>query len=64
MLLIAFFQQRTAPVENGFRVYAVYRACDIGLLVAVFAMHHWAGTASFDHGLPALTGAQAASPGR
>ena len=52
VLLIAFFQQRTAPVENGLRVFAVYRACDIGLLVAVFAMHHWAGTASFDAAFP------------
>ena len=59
VLLIAFFQQRTAPVENGLRVFAVYRACDIGLLVGVFAMHHWAGTASFAAGLPHLTGAQA-----
>ncbi len=55
VLLIAFFEQRPAPVENGLRVYAVYRACDIGLLVAVFAMHHWAGTASFDGGLPELS---------
>lgn len=59
VLLIAFFQQRPAPVENGLRVFAVYRACDIGLLVAVFAMHHWAGTATFASGLPALTAAQA-----
>ena len=59
VLLIAFFQQRTAPVENGLRVFAVYRACDIGLLVAVFALHHWAGTASFAAGLPAVTAAQA-----
>jgi NAD(P)H-quinone oxidoreductase subunit 5 len=58
VLLIAFFQQRTPPVENGLRVFAVYRGCDIGLLVAVFAMHHWAGTASFAHGLPVLTGMQ------
>jgi NADH-quinone oxidoreductase subunit L len=58
VLLIAFFQQRTAPVENALRVFAVYRACDIGLLVAVFAMHHWAGTASFAGGLPRLTGTQ------
>lgn len=58
VLLIAFFQQRTAPVENGLRVFAVYRASDIGLLVGVFAMHHWAGTASFAGGLPQLTGAQ------
>ncbi len=60
VLLIAFFQQRAAPVENGLRVFAVYRACDIGLLVGVFAMHHWAQTASFVGGLPRLTGTQAA----
>ena len=59
MLLIAFFHQRTPPVENGVYVFAVYRACDIGLLVGVFAMHHWAGTSSFDHGLPPLTGVHA-----
>jgi NADH:ubiquinone oxidoreductase subunit 5 (subunit L)/multisubunit Na+/H+ antiporter MnhA subunit len=58
VLLIAFFQQRPAPVENSLRVFAVYRACDIGLLVGVFAMHHWAGTASFTNGLPSLTGTQ------
>src|SRR4029077_4572255 len=46
VLLIAFFQQRTAPVENALRVFGIYRTCDIGLLVAVFLMHHWAGTAS------------------
>jgi NADH:ubiquinone oxidoreductase subunit 5 (subunit L)/multisubunit Na+/H+ antiporter MnhA subunit len=59
VLLIAFFQQRTPPVENSLRVYAVYRACDIGLLVAVFALHNWAGTASFADGLPALAGSRA-----
>ncbi len=58
VLLIGFFQLRAAPVENGLRVFAVYRACDIGLLVGLFAMHHWAGTASFDAGLPKLTGSQ------
>ena len=47
VLLIGFFQLRPAPVENGLRVFGVYRACDIGLLVGIFAMHHWAGTASF-----------------
>ncbi len=59
VLLIAFFQLRTAPVENGLRVFAVYRACDIGLLVGVFAMYHWSGTASFAGGLPSLTAIQA-----
>ncbi|SRR5579883_884022 len=59
--LIAFFQQRPAPVENALRVFGIYRACDIGLLVGIFAMHHWAGTASFDRGLPPLSLAQSAA---
>jgi NADH-quinone oxidoreductase subunit L len=58
VLLIAFFHQRPAPVENGLRVFAVYRACDIGLLVGVFAMHQWAGTASFTNGFPSLDATQ------
>jgi NADH-quinone oxidoreductase subunit L len=59
VLLIGFFQQRRAPVENGLYVFAIYRACDIGLLVGIFCMHHWAGTASFDsRGFPTLTGAR------
>jgi NADH:ubiquinone oxidoreductase subunit 5 (subunit L)/multisubunit Na+/H+ antiporter MnhA subunit len=55
VLLIAFFQLRPAPVENGLRVFAIYRACDIGLFVGIFALHHWAGTASLQDGLPMLT---------
>jgi len=58
VLLIAFFDQRPAPVENGLRVFAVYRACDIGLLLGVFALHKWAGTASFAGVLPKLPEAQ------
>ena len=59
VLLIGFFQLRPAPVENGLRVFAVYRATDIGLLVGVFAMHHWTGTAKFTSGPPFLAGKQA-----
>ena len=58
VLLIGFFQLRPAPVENGLRVFAVYRACDIGLLVGLFAMHQWAGTAMFSGSFPLLTGKQ------
>ncbi len=58
VLLIGFFQLRPEPVENGLRVFAVYRAADIGLLAAVFAMHHWASTAVFSSGLPPLPGRQ------
>lgn len=57
VLLIGFFHQRRAPVENGLYVFGIYRACDIGLLVGIVAMHHWAGTASFADGFPTLTGA-------
>ena len=59
VLLIGFFQQRPAPVENGVYVFGIYRACDIGLFVGIFAMHHWAGTASFAIGVPTLTGTRA-----
>lgn len=58
VLLIGFFERRPAPVENALYVFGIYRACDIGLLVGIFAMHHWAGTASFDRGFPTLTGAR------
>lgn len=61
VLLIAFFHHRTPPVENALRVFAVYRACDIGLLVGVFALHHWTRTASFAAGLPVLTGSRAST---
>ena len=59
VLLIGFFQLRPAPVENGLRVFAVYRACDIGLLVGVVAMHLWAGTSLIDGGVPMLRGGHA-----
>jgi NAD(P)H-quinone oxidoreductase subunit 5 len=59
VLLIGFFQLRPAPVENGLRVLAIYRATDVGLLVGVFAMHHWTGTAIFTSGSPVLAGKQA-----
>jgi NAD(P)H-quinone oxidoreductase subunit 5 len=47
VLLIAFFQHRDDPVKNALRVFATYRACDIGLLVGVVMMHHFAGSAAF-----------------
>lgn len=59
VLLIGFFQLRPAPVENGLRVFAVYRACDIGLLVGIFAMHRWAGTSLLGSGVPMLRGGHA-----
>src|SRR5262249_26334603 len=56
VLLIGFFQLRPAPVENALRVFAIYRASDIGLLVGVFALHHLARTATFSTGVPVLKG--------
>lgn len=47
VLLIAYFHERVGPVENSLRVFGIYRAADIGLLVGAFALHHWMGSASF-----------------
>ena len=41
VLLIAFFHERPDPVSNALRVFAVYRGCDIGLLVGVVVLHHY-----------------------
>ncbi len=46
VLLISFFSERRGPAENGLRVFSIYRVTDIGLLVAVVALHHFAGTTS------------------
>jgi NADH-quinone oxidoreductase subunit L len=59
VLLIGFFERRPAPAENALYVFGIYRACDIGLRVGIFAMHHWAGTASFSSAFPGLSGARA-----
>lgn len=53
VILIAFFHERNEPVENAIRVFAVYRACDIGLLTSVVMLHHFAHSASFSRLLPA-----------
>lgn len=49
VLLIAFFYERREPVRNAVRVFVMYRIADIGILLAVFVMHYWGGTA--DHAL-------------
>ncbi|MEW6072979.1 MAG: proton-conducting transporter membrane subunit [Planctomycetota bacterium] len=43
-LLVAFFHDRPLPVQNGLRVFVVYRVCDIGLLAAYILVHHELGT--------------------
>ncbi|MFN0121666.1 MAG: proton-conducting transporter membrane subunit [Blastocatellia bacterium] len=52
ILLIAFFQRRDDPVLSGLRVFATYRACDVGLLTGVVLMHIYAGTSEFTQILP------------
>jgi NAD(P)H-quinone oxidoreductase subunit 5 len=66
-LLVAFFQERPAPVQNGLRVWSVYRVADAAFLVAAVVLHHLTGEGDFDrlmggpwpHGHAALTPQQA-----
>lgn len=52
ILLIAFFQHRDEPVQSALRVFATYRACDVGLLVGAVLMHIFVGTSEFTEILP------------
>ena len=45
-LLVAFFHDRPAPVDNGFLVFAYYRVGDACMLAAAVLLHHWAGNGS------------------
>jgi len=47
VLLIAFFQHRAAPARNSVRVFATYRACDVGLIVGAFLLHHATGSTRY-----------------
>ena len=46
-LLIAFFHERAVPVENGLRVWGIYRLADAAFLVAAVALHHLSGGGDF-----------------
>lgn len=46
-MLVAFFQERPAPVRNGLRVWTVYRISDAAFLMAAIAMHHVSGGGDF-----------------
>ncbi len=48
-MLIAYFHERRGPVQNGLRVWAVYRLADAAFLVAALAMHHLHGHGDFGH---------------
>jgi NAD(P)H-quinone oxidoreductase subunit 5 len=45
-LLVAFFQERPAPVANALRVFSVYRISDAAMLSAAVLLHHVAGSGS------------------
>jgi len=47
-LLVAFFNERPAPAQNGLRVWIVYRVSDAALLLAAIVMHHLQGHGDFD----------------
>jgi NAD(P)H-quinone oxidoreductase subunit 5 len=70
-LLVAYFQDRPAPVRNGLRVWVIYRISDAALLLGAIVMHHLRGEGDFDKLLPgawpdahsAVFGAQALAVG-
>jgi NADH-quinone oxidoreductase subunit L len=47
-LLVAFFQERAAPVRNGLRVWLAYRMSDAALLMAAVVLHHLSSHGDFD----------------
>jgi NAD(P)H-quinone oxidoreductase subunit 5 len=47
-LLIAYFYERRTPVQNGMRVWSVYRIADAAFLIAALTMHHLTGEGDFE----------------
>ena len=45
-LLVGFFHERRAPVENALRVFAVYRISDAAMLAAAVLLHLWTASGS------------------
>jgi NADH-quinone oxidoreductase subunit L len=71
-LLVAYFQERPAPAQNGLHVWVVYRVSDAALLLAAIALHHLSGQGDFDkllgvgawpEGESAVSGGQALAVG-
>lgn len=46
-LLVAFFHERPEPVQNGQRVWSVYRIADAAFLIAALTLHHLTGAGDF-----------------
>lgn len=40
-LLIAFYKNRYLPVKNAIKVFSIYRLGDVGLIMAMWATHHF-----------------------
>lgn len=53
VLLVAFFHERTSPVQAAIRVLVTYRVCDVGLLLAGVHLHHWVGSTTWLEAFPA-----------
>lgn len=47
-LLVGFFHERRAAVQNAFRVLVVYRVSDAAMLTAAVLLHHWATSGSLE----------------
>lgn len=47
-LLIAFYRERMLPVKNALKVFSVYRIGDIGVILAMWLLHHlWHSNITF-----------------
>ena len=47
-LLIAFYRDRYLPVKNAVKVFSIYRIGDVGLILAMWLLHHfWEQNISF-----------------
>ena len=40
-LLIAFYRERLLPVKNALKVFSVYRIGDVGIILAMWLLHHF-----------------------
>lgn len=47
-LLVAFYRERYLPVKNAFKVFSIYRIGDVGIILAMWALHHmWHNNITF-----------------
>jgi NADH:ubiquinone oxidoreductase subunit 5 (subunit L)/multisubunit Na+/H+ antiporter MnhA subunit len=47
-LLVAYFHDRTGPVQNGQHVWTVYRLADAAFLLGALVLHHFTGEGDFN----------------